>query len=77
MMISNVRCEFRSVRGGLELNDADITQSEIDIEIDTSSIYTCGEHHDTYPQNSDCLDIRSAIPLSSPLRFWESTRMRH
>src|SRR5438105_2391331 len=30
MMISNVRGEFRTVRGDLKLNEADITQSEID-----------------------------------------------
>jgi polyisoprenoid-binding protein YceI len=60
MMISNVRGEFRTVRGDLKLNDADITQSEIDIEIDTSSIHTHDEQRDARLRSPDL--IRSAIP---------------
>lgn len=55
-MISNVRGEFRTVRGDLKLNDADITQSEIDIEVDTSSIYTRDEQRDAHLRSQDFLD---------------------
>ncbi len=56
MMISNVRGEFRTVRGDLKLNEADITQSEIDIEIDTSSIHTRDEQRDAHLRSPDFLD---------------------
>jgi len=56
MMISNVRGEFRTVRGDLKLNDADITQSEIDIEIDPSSIHTSDEQRDAHLRSPDFLD---------------------
>jgi polyisoprenoid-binding protein YceI len=57
MMISNVRGEFRTVRGDLKLNDADIAQSEIDIEIDTSSIHTRDEQRDAHLRSPDFLAI--------------------
>lgn len=56
MMISNVRGEFRTVRGDLKLNDADITQSEVDIEIDASSIHTRDEQRDAHLRSPDFLD---------------------
>ena len=56
MMISNVRGEFRTVRGNLKLNDADITKSEIDIEIDTSSIHTRDEQRDAHLRSPEFLD---------------------
>src|SRR5271163_4320733 len=56
MMISNVRGEFRTVRGDLKLNDADITQSEVSIEIDTSSIHTRDEQRDAHLRSPDFLD---------------------
>jgi polyisoprenoid-binding protein YceI len=56
MMISDVRGEFRTVRGDLKLNDADITQSEIGIEIDTASIHTRDEQRDAHLRSPDFLD---------------------
>lgn len=56
MMISNVRGEFRTVRGDLKLNDADIAQSEINVEIDTSSIHTRDEQRDAHLRSPDFLD---------------------
>ena len=52
----NVRAEFRNVRGDLKLSDADITQSEIDIEIDTSSIHTRDEQRDAHLRSPDFFD---------------------
>jgi polyisoprenoid-binding protein YceI len=56
MMIATVHGEFRTVRGDLNLNEADITQSRIDIEIDTSSIHTRDEQRDTHLRSPDFLD---------------------
>jgi len=58
MMISDVRGEFRTVRGDLKLNDTDITQWEIDIEIDTSSIHTRDERRDAHLRSPDFLDTK-------------------
>jgi polyisoprenoid-binding protein YceI len=70
MMISNVRGEFRTVRGDLRLNDADITQSKIDIEIDTSSIQTRDEQRDAHLRSQDFLDTER-----HPLLTFRSTKV--
>ena len=70
MMISNVRGEFRTVRGDLKLNDADITQSEIDIEVDTSSIHTRDEKRDAHLRSPDFLDTER-----HPLLTFRSTKV--
>ena len=56
MMISNVRGESRTIRGDFKLNESDITQSEIDIEIDTSYIHTGDEQRDVHLRSPDFLD---------------------
>jgi polyisoprenoid-binding protein YceI len=70
MMISNVRGEFRTVRGSLKLNDADLTRSEIDIEIDTSSIHTRDEQRDAHLRSPDFLDTEH-----HPLLTFRSTKI--
>jgi polyisoprenoid-binding protein YceI len=70
MMISNVRGEFRTVRGGLKLNDADTTRSEIDIEIDTASIHTRDEQRDAHLRSGDFLDTEH-----HPLLTFRSTKI--
>jgi polyisoprenoid-binding protein YceI len=70
MMISNVRGEFRTVRGDLTLNDADITQSKVDIEIDTSSIHTRDEQRDGHLRSPDFLDTER-----HPLLTFRSTKV--
>jgi polyisoprenoid-binding protein YceI len=70
MMIANVRGEFRTVRGDLKLNEADITQSEIDIEIDTSSIHTRDEQRDAHLRSADFLDTER-----HPLLTFRSTKV--
>ena len=70
MMISNVRGEFRTVRGDLKLNDADITESEIDIEIDTSSIHTRDEQRDAHLRSPDFLHTEL-----HPLLTFRSTKV--
>jgi polyisoprenoid-binding protein YceI len=69
-MISNVRGEFRTVRGDLKLNDDDITQSEIDIVIDTSSIHTCDKQRDAHLWSPDFLDTER-----HPLLTFRSTKL--
>jgi polyisoprenoid-binding protein YceI len=71
MMISNVRGEFRTIRGDLKLNDTDITQSEIDIEIDTSSIHTRDEQRDAHLRSQDFLDTER-----HPLLTFQSTKVQ-
>jgi polyisoprenoid-binding protein YceI len=70
MMIANVRGEFCTVRGDLNLNEADITQSRIDIEIDTSSIHTRDEQRDTHLRSPDFLDTER-----HPLLTFRSTKV--
>jgi polyisoprenoid-binding protein YceI len=70
MMISNVRGEFRTVRGDVKLNEADITQSEIDIKIDTSSIHTRDEQRDVHLRSADFLDTER-----HPLLTFRSTKI--
>ena len=70
MMISNVRGEFRTVRGSLKLNDADLMRSEIDIEIDTSSIHTRDEQRDAHLRSADFFDIEH-----HPLLTFRSTKI--
>jgi len=66
----NVRGEFRTVRGHLKLNDADITQSEIEIEIDTVSIHTRDEQRDAHLRSPDFLDTER-----HPLLTFRSTKV--
>ena len=70
MMISNVRGGFRTVRGDLKLDEADITQSEIDIEIDISSIHTRDEQRDAHLRSPDFLDTER-----HPLLTFRSTKL--
>jgi len=70
MMISNVRGEFRTVRGGLKLNDADIIESEIDVEIVASSIYSRDGQRDAHLRSLDFLDTDH-----HPLLTFRSTRI--
>lgn len=70
MMISNVRAEFRTVRGDLKQNDADITQSEVDIEIDASSIHTRDEQRDAHLRSPDFLETER-----HPLLIFRSTKV--
>jgi polyisoprenoid-binding protein YceI len=70
MMIANVRGEFRTVRGSLKLNDANMRRSEIDIEIDTSSIHTRDEQRDAHLRSPDFLDTEH-----HPLLTFRSTKI--
>ena len=64
VVISDVRGEFCTARGGLKLNEADVTQSKIDIEIDTSSIHTRDEQRDAHLRSQDFLDTERHPPLT-------------
>src|SRR5271170_3608992 len=70
MMISNVRGEFRTVRGDLKLDETDITQSEIEVEIDISSIHTRDEKRDAHLRSQEFLDT-----ARHPLMIFRSTKV--
>ena len=71
MMISNVGGEFPTVRGNRKPNDADIAQSAIDIEIDTSSIHTREEQRDAHLRSPDFLHAER-----HPLLTFQSTKSK-
>jgi polyisoprenoid-binding protein YceI len=57
MMISNVRGEFRVVRGALKLITHDITQASVEAEIEASSIETRDPQRDAHLRSADFLDV--------------------
>ena len=56
MMISNVRGEFKSVKGTLHFDKDDISRSSVEAEIDASSIHTREEQRDAHLKSADFLD---------------------
>jgi polyisoprenoid-binding protein YceI len=56
MMISNVKGEFASVTGTVELNDGDITKSRVEASIDAASINTREPQRDAHLKSADFLD---------------------
>lgn len=57
MMISNVKGNFEKVQGTLDLNDADITKSKVEVSIDTKSINTNVAKRDDHLRSSDFFDV--------------------
>jgi polyisoprenoid-binding protein YceI len=53
MMISNIKGEFTSLTGSLELNDDEITKSQVEAFIDVSSISTRDRHRDAHLKSAD------------------------
>ncbi len=57
MMVSNVKGIFEKYTGIVEINDKDITQSKIEVTIDTNSINTNVEKRDEHLRSADFFDV--------------------
>jgi polyisoprenoid-binding protein YceI len=70
MMISNVKGEFTSVTGKLELNGSDINKSRVEASIDAGSINTREAQRDAHLKSADFLDVEKFPALT-----FKSTRI--
>ena len=59
MVVSKVRGRFAVFSGTLELDDADLAQSTIDVTIDASSIDTGTAQRDTHLRSADFFDVET------------------
>lgn len=57
MMISNVKGHFTAVTGTLSLNEADLTQSSVEAEIEITSIHTRDENRDAHLKSAEFFDV--------------------
>ncbi len=57
MMIANVKGEFTTVRGTLNLDNDDISRSTLDASIDVASINTRDSQRDTHLKSADFFDV--------------------
>jgi polyisoprenoid-binding protein YceI len=62
LMISTVRGRFGSVRGTIQLDEADLAGSSVEVEIDAASIDTRQEQRDAHLRSADFFDVE-AFPL--------------
>lgn len=70
MVVAKVRGRFGSWTGSVKLDEQDLTRSELDVQIDASSIDTGNAQRDTHLRSADFLDVEQ-FPT---LRF-QSTRL--
>ncbi|HTM16772.1 MAG TPA: YceI family protein [Terracidiphilus sp.] len=64
MMISNVKGQFKSVKGSLILDEADVTKSSIEATIEAASINTREEQRDTHLKSADFFDVEKYPTLT-------------
>jgi polyisoprenoid-binding protein YceI len=64
MMISNVKGEFKGIKGTLKLNDADLTQSGVEVSIDAATIDTGEAQRDGHLKTADFLDVEKFPTLA-------------
>lgn len=64
MMISNVKGEFTSVAGTLELNEADVTKSKVQASIDATTINTRDPQRDAHLKSADFFDVEKFPSLT-------------
>ncbi|HWR53128.1 MAG TPA: YceI family protein [Bryobacteraceae bacterium] len=57
MMVSNVRGEFSGVRGTVDYDPANPSQSKIDVTIDATTVNTREAKRDAHLKNADFLDV--------------------
>jgi polyisoprenoid-binding protein YceI len=72
MVVAKVRGRFGSWTGSVKLDEQDLTRSELDVQIDASSIDTGNAQRDTHLRSADFLDVEQ-FPA---LRF-QSTRLEN
>jgi polyisoprenoid-binding protein YceI len=70
MMISNVKGQFTRVKGVLTLNEADLSQSQVQASIDAASINTRDEQRDGHLKSADFFDVEKFPALA-----FKSTRV--
>ncbi len=70
MMISNVKGEFKGIKGVLQLNDADLTRSAVEVSIDATTIDTGEAQRDGHLKTADFLDVEKFPTLT-----FKSTRV--
>jgi len=70
MMITTVKGLFKSVRGTIVFDEADPSNSSVEVEIDTSSLDSGSEMRDHHVKSPDFLDIKNY-----PLITFKSTRV--
>jgi len=59
MMFSTVKGSFPGVDGKIVLNEEDVTDSEVEVRIDASSIDTANQDRDKHLRSDDFLDVES------------------
>jgi polyisoprenoid-binding protein YceI len=57
LMVSNVKGEFRSFNGTLEIDDKDVTKSKVSVNIETPSITTGVTKRDDHLKSHDFFDV--------------------
>jgi polyisoprenoid-binding protein YceI len=57
LMISNVKGEFTSIKGALQLDSSDVTKSSLEVTIDANSINTRESQRDTHLKSADFFDV--------------------
>jgi polyisoprenoid-binding protein YceI len=70
MMVTTVKGRFTSVRGTIVADEANPSQSSVDVEIDTASIDSRDERRDGHLKSPDFLDVEHY-----PLITFKSTRV--
>ena len=64
LMIAKVRGQFAVWGGSLEIDDADITKSKIDVTIDATTIATQDEKRDAHLRSADFFDVETYPKLT-------------
>ncbi|OGQ80450.1 MAG: protein yceI precursor [Deltaproteobacteria bacterium RIFOXYA12_FULL_58_15] len=57
MMVSNVRGEFGNIKGTIEINPRDISQSTVLVEIDARTLDTGNDKRDEHLKSADFFDV--------------------
>ena|ERR1039457_6987988 len=57
LMVSNVKGVFEKHSGTIDINDKDITNSRVEVTIDTNSINTNVQKRDTHLRSADFFDV--------------------
>ena len=57
LMISNVKGEFTAIKGTLQLDSSDVTNSSLEVAIDANSINTREPQRDTHLKSADFFDV--------------------
>ncbi|HEX9133321.1 MAG TPA: YceI family protein [Ktedonobacteraceae bacterium] len=70
MMVTTVKGFFKNIRGTIILDEADPSRSSVDVEIDTTSLYSGSEMRDNHVKSAEFLDIEN-----HPLITFKSTRV--